>query len=137
MNKILSFVTILILSLSISFSQNVSNALEFDNIDDYVGVPNGTALFANLSEFSMCAWVYPTNPDANWPNFDGYLGIKNENVCDFYVVQINGTGIEARITTDMGTFTIDPPDLSQITVNEWHHYALVYTGSELQLYLNH
>ncbi len=136
MKKILSFVTVLILSLSISFSQNVSNALEFDNTDDFVGVPNGTALFVGLTEFSMCGWVYPTNPDANWPNFDGYFGIKNENVCDFYVVQINGTGIEARITTNTGTYTIDPPNLSQVTINEWHHYALVYTGSELQLYLN-
>jgi len=136
MKKILSFIIGFVLFLSFAYSQNPSNALEFDNVDDYVAVPNGTALLNGLAEFSMCGWVYPENPDANWPNFDGYFGIKNENVCDFYVVQINGTGIEARITTNTGTYTIDPPLLSQVTINEWHHYALVYTGSELQLYLN-
>lgn len=119
-----------------TFSQNISNALDFDGIDDYVGVPNGTALIANLSAFSMCAWVYPTNPNANWPDFDGYFGIKNEGVCDFYLAQINGTGLEARIRTNVNIYTISPSELSQVNINEWHHFALVYTGSELQLYLN-
>lgn len=134
-NYLLSFVFSLSVS-SLSFSQNISNALDFDGIDDFVGISNGTALIANLSEFSMCAWVYPTNPNANWPDFDGYFGIKNEGVCDFYLAQINGTGLEARIRTNVNIYTINPSDLSQVTLNEWHHFALVYTGSELQLYLN-
>lgn len=133
-------ITVLILSIfvgfSVTFSQSLSNALDFDGMDDYVAIPSGTALFSNLQGFSMCGWVYPTNANANWPDFDGYFGIKAEFVCDFYIAQINGTGLEARITTTDGTFTINPSELSQVTLNEWQHFALVYDSTELKLYLN-
>lgn len=114
----------------------ISNTLDFDGFEDYVGIANGTALIAGLEEFSMCGWVYPTNANAAWPDFDGFFGIKNEGVCDFYVAQINGIGIEARIRTGDGIYTINPVDVSEVTLDEWHHYGLVYTGSELQLYLD-
>ncbi len=117
-------------------SMAVSNALEFDGFEDYVAVANGTALLAGLDEFSMCGWVYPTNPNAAWPDFDGWFGIKNEGVCDFYIAQINGIGIEARITTSEGQYTINPNEISEAFIDEWHHYALVYTGEELQIYLD-
>lgn len=136
MKKLTFLILSFIIGTSITFSQSISNDLEFDGISNYVAIPNGTALFAGLSEFSMCGWVYPTNPNANWPDFDGYFGIKAEFTCDFYIAQINGTGLEARITTTDGTFTINPSELSQVTMNEWQHFALVYDSTELKLYLN-
>jgi hypothetical protein len=128
-------------STSFSASQHknlkaISNALEFDGFEDYVSVANGTALIAGLDEFSMCGWVYPTNPNAAWPDFDGWFGIKSEGICDFYIAQINGVGIEARITTNQGQFTINPNEISEAFIDEWHHYALVFTGQELQIYLD-
>lgn len=136
MKKISFLVISIFVIFSISFSQSISNNLDFDGLDDYVAIPNGTALFSGLSEFSMCGWVYPTNSNANWPDFDGYFGIKAEFVCDFYIAQIGGLGLEARITTTDGTFTINPSELSEVTINEWHHFALVYDSSELKVYLN-
>lgn len=136
MKKVLSFIAIFTLFLSLAFSQNPSNALEFDNLDDYVGVPNGTALIFGLNEFSMCGWVYPTNPNTSWPDYEGYFGIKNEGLCDFYIVQLSGLGLEVRITTNTGTYTLNPGDLSEVTMDEWQHFAMVYTGSELQLFIN-
>lgn len=128
--------SILSFSQSAPKSKAISNALEFDGTDDFVDITSGTALFANLSEFTMCGYVYPTNQNAAWPDFDGFFGIKDELICDFYVAQINGTGVEARITTNTGTYTINPSDLSPVALDEWSHYALVYTGSELELYVN-
>ncbi len=121
---------------SVKTPKNISNALQFDGIEDYVSIPNGTGIFANLSAFSMCGWVYPTNANAFWPDLDGYFGIKDEGVCDFYIVQLNGTDLEVRIRTDQGQFDIPTAELPQIVLNEWQHFALVYTGSELQLYYN-
>ena len=119
-----------------SFPKTTSNALTFDGIDDYVSIPNGTGIISGLSAFSMCGWVYPSNANTAWPDFDGYFGIKNEGVCDLYIVQLNGTSLEVRITTDQGQFTIPDASLSQVVVNEWQHFAVVYTGSELQLFYN-
>jgi len=136
MKKILFLITFVSLFSSITFSQNISNALEFDGIDDYVSIPNGTGLISGLTEFSMCGWVYPTNPNTAWPDFEGYFGIKNEGVCDFYLVQLYGLGLEARITTNEGQFTINPADLSEVDMEEWQHFALVYTGDQLQVFIN-
>jgi len=136
MKKIYLFILTFVFGVSISFSQSVSNTLDFDGLGNYVAIPNGTALFANQSAFSMCGWVYPTNPNAIWDDFDGYFGIKAEFICDFYIAQINGTGLEARITTTNGTSTLNPSELSQVTVNEWQHFALVYDGAELKLYFD-
>jgi hypothetical protein len=136
MKKILTFVIIILVSSSFLFSQSVSNALDFDGFDDYVAIPNGTALLAGINQFSMCGWVYPTNPNTAWPDFEGYFGIKNEGICDFYIVQLYGLGLEARITTTNGTFTLNPADLSEVTMNEWQHFALVYDSTHLKVYYN-
>jgi len=119
-----------------SYAKSVSNALQFDGFTNYVSIPNGTGIIANLSAFSMCGWVYPNNANAFWPDLDGYFGIKNEGVCDFYIVQLNGTDLEVRITTDQGQFTIPSTSMPQVQVGEWQHFAIVYTGSELQLFYN-
>jgi len=36
----------------------------------------------------------------------------------------------------LGMYTINPNEISQVSIDEWHHYALVYTGEELQIYLD-
>ncbi len=136
MKKHLLILCLLTLTTSLVSGQNISNALDFDGTEDYVSVVNGTALLEGLDEFSMCGWVYPTNANAAWPDFDGFFGIKDEGICDFYLAQINGTGLEARLTTNVATYTINPFEVSEVELEEWHHYALVYTGFTLELYLD-
>jgi hypothetical protein len=136
MKKHLFILCLFFLTTSLLQGQNISNALDFDGTEDYVSVMNGTALLEGLDEFSMCGWVYPTNSNAVWPDFDGFFGIKDEGVCDFYLAQINGTGLEARLTTNVATYTINPFEISEVELEEWHHYALVYTGFTLELYLD-
>ncbi len=116
--------------------KSISNALQFNGIDNYVSIPNGTGIIANLEAFSMCGWVYPSNANAVWPDLDGYFGIKNEGICDFYIVQLNGTDLEVRLTTNQGQFTIPSSSMPQIVPDEWQHFAIVYTGTELQLFYN-
>ena len=53
MKKIFTVFFILAISLNALVSQNPSNALTFDGIDDYVSVPNGTGIVSGLSAFSM------------------------------------------------------------------------------------
>lgn len=66
----------LIACLSInSFAQN-QNALDFDNVDDLVMVPFGSAGIAEGEAMSMTAWVFPGNPTPGWPDFDGIMGFR-------------------------------------------------------------
>jgi hypothetical protein len=109
-----------------------NNALDFDGTDNYVSVPNASALIAKQSAFTMEGWVKPGNP-VGFPDVDTFFGFRNNSDANFYLAHINETGIEARLTTNENTFTIQA---NTVTPNVWQHFALVYNGSQLLLYKN-
>ena len=109
------------------------NALDFDGIGDRGVATNASALITN-GNLSMAMWVYPTNPAAGWPDFDGMGGFRNESNCDFYLLQLNSTTLEARIRTNNGNATTIA--YSGLQLNAWNHFVLTYDGSMLRLYHN-
>lgn len=118
------------LSSTIAWSQN---ALNFDGTDDYASAANASNLISGTSNFSMTFWVYTTHSPSGYPNFDGLAGFRNESNCDFYILQLGGTDIEARIRTNTGTaYSINSN--GGINLNQWNHFALTYNGSQLKLY---
>ncbi|MCK5339006.1 MAG: T9SS type A sorting domain-containing protein, partial [Bacteroidales bacterium] len=54
---------------------------------------------------------------------------------DFYILQLYGTSMEARIVTDDDLFTLSTPD-GTLELYEYQHLALTYDGSDLKLYKN-
>ncbi|MCB9232172.1 MAG: T9SS type A sorting domain-containing protein [Bacteroidia bacterium] len=125
----------LLLLLLISFATRVQaqNAVDFDGINDYVSVPNASALIAN-GNISMALWVYPTNPSPNYPNFDGIIGFRNDINADFYLLHLTTTTLEARFRNSAGTnFNTS---VTGITLNTWQHLVMTYDGSTLKVYRN-
>jgi hypothetical protein len=110
------------------------NALDYDGIDDYVSVPNGSLLIGGAGQFSMTCWVYATNPNPVFPDFDGFCGIRNDADADFYLVQIGASTVEARYRNSAGA-TFDIVD-SGLVLNTWQHYAFVYNGVKTELFRN-
>lgn len=130
-----SLVTLLVL---VSFwmipCQNIAqNVLDFDGVDDRLQVANASSLIAN-SNLSMAFWVYPTNPNPGWPNFDGIAGFRNDNNADFYLLQLSATNVEARFRNSSGT-NYDMV-YNGIVLNAWNHFVLTYDGSNMVLYHN-
>ncbi len=122
---------ILLLIVSTGYTQN---GLDLDGIDDGASALNGSALVAGSSTITMTMWVYPRNPAAGWPNFDGFGGIRNELNADFYLLQLNSTQVEARFRNSSGTnytFTFD-----SLQLNAWNHFVLMYDGTNLIGYHN-
>lgn len=108
------------------------NALDFDGSNDEVTVPNASALIAN-SNMTLAFWVYPVTNSTGWPDFDGYAGFRNDVSADFYVLQLGGNNIEARLRNSSGTvYTITYQN--SLNQNAWNHFALTYNGSTLTLY---
>jgi len=108
------------------------NAAEFTK-SGFIEVPQASAY---LSEDGMTieAWVFPRNEAPGWPNFDGIMGIRNELNCDFYILHLSPTEVEARFRNSDGQdFTIVNGGL---ITNQWNHVALTYGGSFLTYYLN-
>ncbi len=74
--------------------------------------------------YTMAAWIYPTAPD-------GAIVTRDEDI-----VEPNGHGVnlrESRIEYDYVTKWVDEGirlrTRNPITLNQWHHVALTYTGS--------
>jgi hypothetical protein len=132
MRKVFLFM-ILTLASAMAKSQS-QNALDFDGIDDEVIVPGASTLIAGSNQISLTCWVYPTNANPVYPDFDGFAGFRNEIDCDFYMMQISpSTAIEARMRNSAGGFyTITYQGLN---LNTWQHLALTFDGSMLRLYV--
>ncbi|MCB9169664.1 MAG: hypothetical protein H6594_04845 [Flavobacteriales bacterium] len=118
-----------------SLKAQSSNALDFDGIDDKVVVQNASALIANAPGVSLGCWVYPTNAAPQYPDFDGFVGFRNEVDCDLYMVQIAPTTtLECRIRNSANQwFTLTYPSLD---LNTWQFLMLTFDGSALTLYKN-
>lgn len=131
--KLLTSLTLFCIISSSTIYLKAQNALDFDGTDDRVAAPNASTLISG-SSFSMACWVYPTNPAAGWPNFDGFIGFRNESNADFYLLQLSSTNVEARLRNSTGAaYSITS---STLVLNTWNHYALTYDGSRLRLYHN-
>lgn len=117
----------------IALNPKAQNALDFDGIDDVAIAANASSLIAN-GNFSMAAWVYPTNPAAGWPNFDGMVGFRNDSNADLYFLQLSSTNMEVRFRNSSGSnFDIV---YNGLALNTWNHFAATYDGSMLRLYHN-
>src|SRR5690606_8481511 len=98
MNKLNYFPLLLcLLVFSFAASSQGSNSLAFDGSNDVAIVPNASAQIANSpGGMSISCWVYATNPAPNYPNFDGIVGFRNDVSCDFYLLHLTTTSVEAR-----------------------------------------
>jgi hypothetical protein len=110
--------------------------LTLDGVDDYVNIPNSTALNIGGSALTVSAWwqfqstgnyqclVSKNAADGshNSPYFNYMLGCLNSNLARFYVGLTGGTSADAS-------------GGSALTVGEWYHLAGVADGSS-RIYLN-
>ncbi|MBK8563116.1 MAG: BspA family leucine-rich repeat surface protein [Saprospiraceae bacterium] len=112
----------------------VGAALDFDGVNDFVTVPNGTNLMLG-NTMSISGWVYPSNNNPTWPDFDGFFGWRNDSNADFYLLQFNNaTTLEGRFRNSAGVaFDITA---NVLTLDTWQHLALTYDGTSLKMYRN-
>ncbi len=124
---------ILALVLSSVLSVQAQNAFSFDGTDDFGAATNGSAVISGASAFSMSMWVYPETLVSGYPDFGGMGGFRNESNCDFYILQLASSNVEARLRNSAGSvYTITYN--SGMNMNAWNHFTLVFNGSSLILY---
>ncbi|MEZ4858366.1 MAG: proprotein convertase P-domain-containing protein [Flavobacteriaceae bacterium] len=109
-------------------------ALDFDDVNDFVSVPNASTSLAGTNSFTLEGWVFPRNTAPSFPNFDGFFGFRNDSNADIYLLHLSSTTVEARFRNSSGVnFDIVG---SGIMVNQWQHLSFTYDGSDLRLYIN-
>lgn len=127
---------LLLLSFIISFNFNYAqnNYLDSDGIDDYVNVTNSDNILADATSITMSCKVFPRRISSGFPNFNGFLGYRNESNFDFYLIQLSSTDLEARFRNSNGVaYSIT---YTGLVLNQWTQFFLVYNGTSgtLKLY---
>ncbi len=105
--------------------------LHFDREDDYVRLDNGSSYVANANGISMTGWFYTDALEYG----QGMIGLRGAN-SGFYLIQLNDGTLECRFLNSTGTlFEYVAPAFS-VLPETWQHFAWVYTGSRIKLYIN-
>lgn len=129
-----SLLAFFLLSCTLAAKAQPQNALDFDGIDDKVTIPAASSLIANSNGISLACWVYPRNTAPGFPNFDGIAGFRNESDCDFYMLQLTATSVEARFRNS--AFEVYTVEGFGLQLNTWQLLVLTYDGSTLSFYIN-
>jgi gliding motility-associated-like protein len=109
------------------------NALNFDGVNDYAVVDNvgnnSNLSFAGTANFTIEAWVKRENTSGIAMIFSKYNG----GVAGNYWFGIDSTGkpILSREASPWGVTATNP-----MPVNEWHHIAATYDGSQTKIYVD-
>lgn len=127
------FLCLFFLSLLVSFgiTAQTNQYLDFDGVDDFVSIPNGSATIAGSNAITIAGWFY----DNQLSYGQGLMGFRG-TAGGFYLIQLNTGAIECRLLNSAGTlYTYNAPNLT-IVPQVWQHYAWVYNGSNISLYRN-
>ena len=124
---------VLVLTFS-SFStlkSQTNQYLDFDGINDWVSVPNASSLVTGINTMSITGWFYDNNLNYG----QGMMGFRTGTE-SFYMITLNNGEIECRFINSSNVTAEVKAPASTIIPNIWQHYAWVYDGSAVKLYLN-
>ena len=135
MRKPLPLLALLLPGTASVSAQQLQHALDFDGVGDQAVVFNASSQLVGAGSFSLTCWVYPRNPNANFPDMEGFAGFRDDATFDFYLLQTYGSALEGRFRNSVNNvFTLTVDDA--LTIDAWQHLALVYTGTELRMFIN-
>lgn len=116
-----------------SFSQSIG--LNFDGVNDYVTIPDKAGVLTG-GAFTFETWVKPT---AGFVNLGPILHKANAaytQALDVYFYDDGGNGsLEVDFYTSANADFLNY-QLPASWVNAWHHLAVTYNGSSLQLFID-
>jgi concanavalin A-like lectin/glucanase superfamily protein len=122
------------------FAQGSNFALDFGEVDEFKFVEIGGDSRFDTDEITVEAWIKPTSLPTGHYIYEGRSTIIwNGNQAgghDPYIFYINEYGaLEAHVDFDNGE-GVFITDTTPVSLNEWHHVALVISATYIRLYLD-
>ena len=116
---------------------NSCSALEFNGLDGYISIPDSRSLNNISNQLTISAWfrIHRTNDNVRWLTLM-CKGDKQMETMDNpqYRLQFQTS---AKSTISINTVTAKTPfSGSDLPDDEWSFIAMVYDGSDMNLYLN-
>lgn len=127
------FVFLSFLISSIQLNGQSQQYLHFDRIDDFVEIPEASKYIANAEAVTLTGWFYSDELAYG----QGMFGFRNGGSGDgeMYMIQLNDGVLENRYITSTAFSEYVSPSFT-VLPETWQHFAWIYTGSEVQLWLN-
>ncbi|MCX6776196.1 MAG: M6 family metalloprotease domain-containing protein [Candidatus Micrarchaeota archaeon] len=114
-------------------------ALSFDGKNDLVNITNSSLFNFGSGNFSICAWVYPTNlPQDSSTTFVIFAKTNSTSIGESYSIQLmntSGNYVTRFHVRDMYGYAIDLRGNS-VTNNVWLHVCGVRDGNNFSLWEN-
>jgi hypothetical protein len=108
---------------------NVGGSGYFDGSGDYLTVPAGSAFAPGTSDFTIEAWIYPTNSS------EQYIWTQTVSGTNYFLFTITPTTGSLTMTTSGGGTPINGP-ANSIRPYAWNHVAAVRSGGTVTVYVN-
>lgn len=126
--KIVLWGSLLICGVNVHSQSN--QYLDYDGIDDYVALTNGSQYLANSPGMTIAGWFY----DNALGYGQGMMGFRGTQ--GFYMIQLADGKIECRFLNSANTLYEYVAPANTIIPLMWQHFAWVYDGSAIKLYVN-
>jgi hypothetical protein len=128
---IYSFMILVLLLVAASGLKAQSNQyLDFDMVDDHVLLENGSQYLANSPGMTIAGWFY----DNQLAYGQGLMGFRGSQ--GFYMIQLADGKIECRFINSANVLFEYVAPANTIIPQVWQHFAWVYDGAVLKLYVN-
>ncbi len=113
------------------FSQS-NQYLHFDKVDDFAILNDASQFVTNGDGLSITGWFFCDELAYG----QGYMGFRaGSGDSEFYLIQLNNGVMECRLITSAGFHEVVGPAGTAIP-GIWQHFAWVYDGSSLKLYVD-
>ena len=112
----------------------VGGSMYFNGTTDYLMVPSNSALDLTSGDFTIEGWIYPTAA-GQFLNKDGAYSVAFPQ----YALSISGGNklqLDAGAGNQANTASTTYVGTTNITYNNWHHFAAVRTGTTIKLFLD-
>ncbi len=121
---------LLMLAASFSLKAQTNQYLHFDKVDDHVLLENGSQYLANKPGMTIAGWFYEDQLEYG----QGMMGFRGSQ--GFYMIELADGKIECRFINSANTLFEFVAPANTIIPQVWQHFAWVYDGTILKLYVN-
>lgn len=129
--KISFMLLILLVSASGSLKSQSNQYLHYDCANlDYVVLENASQYIANAAGFTIAGWFYEDQLSYG----QGIMGFRGTQ--GFYMIELADGKIECRFQNSAGTLFEYVAPANTIIPQVWQHFAWLYDGSAIKLYVN-
>ena len=108
--------------------------MSFDQVNDYLSVPNSSSLNISGTAMTLSMWINPESVSGDSVVLGKFWNTNMSSPYYQYGLELSGGKPELYIGTSTGLVGAGMD--TALVLNQWTHLAVVFNGSTVQFYVN-